>query len=132
MISDPKDAGAMNYIVSDLTYGFVAPPKWYHSENSLRVHQMDYGSNHHLSAEGYWMPVSSEPRQQPVSDANAVKLTCDYADGGPRDANACTETQGYTQFGSIQTEPQTYHIASWSHDEVIATDAERGLSGATR
>ncbi len=132
MISDPKDAGAMNYIVSDLTYGFVAPPKWYHSENSLHVHQMDYGSNHHLSAEGYWMPVSSEPRQQPVSDANAVKLTCDYADGGPRDANACTETQGYTQFGSIQTEPQTYHIASWSHDEVIATDAERGLSGATR
>jgi hypothetical protein len=32
VISDPKDAGAMNYIVSDLTYGFVAPPKWHHNE----------------------------------------------------------------------------------------------------
>jgi hypothetical protein len=77
------------------------------------------------------MPVSSEPGQQSVSEANAVNLTCDYTDGGPRDANACTETQGYTQFGGIHTDTQTYRIASWSHDEVIATDAERGLSGAT-
>jgi hypothetical protein len=123
VISDPKDAGAMNYIVSDLTYGFVAPPKWHHIEISLDVHQMDFGSNHHLSAEGHWTPVSSESGQQP----NAVKLTCDYTDGGPRDANACTETQCYTQFGLIlHTDTQTYHIASWSHDEVIATDAERG------
>jgi hypothetical protein len=131
MISGSKDGGAMNYIVSDLTYGFVAPPKWHHSDSPLHVFRYDHGGYHHLSADGYWMPVSSEPGQQPVSDANAVKLTCEYTDGGPRDANTCTETEGYTQFGSVQTDIQTYHIASWSNDEVIATDAERGLSGAT-
>jgi hypothetical protein len=129
----------MNYTVSDLTYGFVAPPRWHHSESPLHVihldfpgnHYLNIGGTHHLSAEGYWMPVSSEPSQQPVSDANAVKLECNYTDSGPRDANACTETQGYIQFGIIQTDTQTYHIASWSRDEVIATDAERGLAGTT-
>ena len=117
--------------MSDLTYGFIAPPKWHRTDNPLHVFEMNYGSNHHLSAEGYWKPVSSEPGQQPISDANAVNLTCDYTDGRATDANACTETQAYTQFGSIHTDTQTYHIVSWSHDEVIATDAERGLSGAT-
>jgi hypothetical protein len=126
---DPKDAGVMNYTVSDLTYGFVAPPKWHHSESPLHVIQSDIRGYHHLSVQGYWTPVSSEPGQQPVSDANAVQLTCDYTVGGATDANACVETQAYIQFGSIQTDTQTYHIASWNHDEVIATDSERGLSG---
>jgi hypothetical protein len=131
VISDPKDAGAMNYLVSDLTYGFVAPPKWHHTDRPLHVHVTDYGSDHHLFVEGYWMPTSSEPGQQSVSEANAVNLTCDYSNGRARDENVCTETQAYTQFGGIHTSTQTYHIASWSKDEVIATDAERGLSGAT-
>lgn len=118
-------------MVSDLTYGFVAPPKWHHTDSQLHVHRTDYGSYHHLFAEGYWTPVSSEPGQQLVSEANAVNLTCDYSEGRAKDENTCTETQAYTQFGGIHTNTQTYHIASWSNDEVIATDAERGLSGAT-
>jgi hypothetical protein len=47
------------------------------------------------------------------------------------DANTCVETEGYTRFGTIDTDTQTFHIASWSPDEVIATDVERGLPGAT-
>jgi hypothetical protein len=131
---DPKDAGAMNYVVSDLTHGFVAPPKWHHSSDiPLHVIQTNYGSYHHLYAEGYWLPVSSDPGQQSVADSNAVKLSCEYTDGKRADdeSNSCIETEGYTQFGSIQTDTQTYHIASWRSDEVIATNAQRGLSGST-
>jgi hypothetical protein len=77
--------------------------------------------------------VSSDPGQQSASKSNAVKLSCDYSDakGTDPDSNTCTETQGYVRLGSIGTDTQTYHIASWSPDEVIATDAERGISGAT-
>ena len=131
--SDPKNTGAMNYVVSDLTYGFIAAPKWHHSESPLHVYQTNLRSYHHLSAEGYWLPVSSDPGQRSVADANAVKISCDYSEapGADRDSNICTEIEGYTQFGSIHTDTQTYHIASWSGDDVIATDAERGLSGST-
>jgi hypothetical protein len=129
--SDSKDPGAMNYVVSDLTYGFVAPPRWHPSESALHI--SDLANYHHLSAEGYWAPVSPAPDQQSVADSNVVKLECDYTETRQAgdDANTCTETEGYTQFGSIHVDKQTYHIASWSHDEVIATDAERGLSGST-
>jgi hypothetical protein len=51
-VSDPKDAGAMNYVVSDLTYGFVAPPNWHHSESPLHVYDTPIRSYHHLYAEG--------------------------------------------------------------------------------
>lgn len=130
---DPKDAGSMNYVVSDLTYGFIAPPKWHYSDSPLHVIKTDYGNYHRLHAEGYWKAVSSDPGQQSAADANAVTLTCEYTDGKRADseANSCTETEGYTQLGSIHTSTQTFHIASWSSDEVIATDAERGLSGST-
>ena len=123
----------MNYVVSDLTYGFVAPPKWHPGESPLHIIRTDVGNWHHLYAEGYWAPVSSGPGQQAVADANAVKLTCDYTEGKRigDDSNVCTETQGYTQVASIQVDTQTYHIASWGRDEVIATDVERGLSGGT-
>ncbi|GGG97079.1 hypothetical protein [Silvibacterium dinghuense] len=130
---NPKDSGAMNYVVSDLTYGFVAPPKWHRTESDLHVHLSEIRNYHHLYVEGYWVPVSSDPGQQPVADANAVKLDCIYTeakDAGD-DSNSCTETQAYTQLGSINVDTQTYHIASWSRDEVIATDVERGLSGTT-
>jgi hypothetical protein len=132
-IQDPKDPGAMDYIVSDLTYGFIAPPKWHRSERPLHVYQSDIRSYHRLYAEGYWAPVSSDPGQQLVAEANAVKLDCDYseANGPGSDSNTCTETDGYTQFGSIHADTQTYHVVSWSGDEVIATDVERGLSGST-
>jgi hypothetical protein len=130
---DPKNAGAMNYVVTDLTHDFVAPPTWHASESPLHIIRSDLRNWHHLYAEGYWAPVSSDPGQQPVAKANSVKLTCDYTEGTRigDDSNICTEIQGYTQVVSIQAETQTYHIASWSRDEVIATDVERGLSGAT-
>jgi hypothetical protein len=130
---NPKDAGAMNYVVSDLTYGFIAAPKWHHSESRLHVYRSEIRNYHHLYAEGYWAPVSDDPGQQPVAGANAVKLDCDYTetkDAGD-DGNSCTETQAYTQLGSIHADTQTYHIASWSRDEVIATDVEHGASGTT-
>lgn len=132
--SDLKNpATTKNYVVSDLTDGFAAPPKWHHTDSPLHVYQTDYGRNHHLSVDGYWLPVNDDPGQKAVADANMVKLTCDYTEGTPAaaDANACIETEGYTQFGNLETDTQTFHIASWSHDEVIATDAERGLAGAT-
>lgn len=130
---DLKDAGAMNYVVSDLTYGFIAPPKWHHSESPLHVYQSEIRNYHHLYAEGYWASVSPDPGQQLVADANAVKLDCVYSEANKpdSDSNSCTETDGYTQFGSIHTDTQTYHVVSWSGDEVIATDVERGLSGST-
>ena len=131
---EPKDAGAMNYVMSDLTYGFVAPPKWHRTTDfPLHVILTNYGTYHSLYAEGYWAPVSSDPSQQSVADSNAVKITCEFTDGRSADdqSNSCTETEGYTQFGSIHTDTQTFHIASWRSDEVIATDAERGLSGST-
>jgi len=130
---DAKDAGAMNYVVSDLTYGFAAPPKWHPIESPLHILRTDLPNYHHLSIEGYWAPVSSDPGQKPVADANHVEIKCDYSESKRvgDDTNICTETQGYTQFGGINTDSQTYHIASWSSDEVIATDAEQGLSGAT-
>lgn len=130
---DPKNAGAMNYVVSDLTYGFIAPPRWHHNESPLHVIRTDYGNYHHLHAEGYWAPVSSDPGQQPVSQANKVKLDCDYTPGRPidDDSNVCTETEAYTQFSTIDTDTQTYHIASWNPDEVIATSSDRGLTGTT-
>ncbi len=133
VIADPKDAGAMNFAVSDLTYGFIAPPKWHPSERPLHIVRSDYGRYHHLHAEGYWAPVSSDPGQQPVAEANAVDLTCDFSDNRRigDDPNVCTENQGYTQFGGIHSETQAYRIASWNRDEVIATDAERGITGAT-
>jgi len=130
---DPKNTAAMNYVVSDLTYGFVAPPKWHPNEMPLHIIRSDYPNDHYLYAEGYWAPVSSDPGQQPVADANTVKLTCDY-DASKRvgdDFNVCTETEGYTQVAGIQTDTQTYHIASWSHDEVIATDVEHAAVAAT-
>ncbi len=128
-----KDAGAMNYVVSDLTFGFIAAPKWHHSESRLHVYRSEIRNYHHLYAEGYWASVSDDPGQQPVADANAVKLDCDYTetkDAGD-DVNSCTETQAYTQLWSIHVDTQTYHIASWSRDEVIATDVEHGVSGTT-
>jgi hypothetical protein len=130
---DPKNAGAMNYVVSDLTYGFTAPPKWHYLSLPLHVIQTNYGSYHSLQAEGYWAPVSSDPGQKLVADANAVKLTCEYTDGKRIDdeANSCTETDGYAEYGGIKTETQTFHIASWSRDEVIATAAERGISASS-
>jgi hypothetical protein len=130
---DPKNAGAMNYVVSDLTYGFIAPPKWHYSNSPLHIIQTNYGSYHRLYMEGFWAPVSSDPGQKSVADANAVKLTCEYTDGKRTgdESNSCTETEGYTRFGSLQTDTQAFHIASWSPDEVIATDAEHGLSGST-
>jgi hypothetical protein len=130
---DPKDAGAMNYAVSDLTQGFVAPPKWHLSDHSLSVFNMNHGNFRHLHAEGAWLPVNSAPDQQPIADANKVKITCDYSDLKPigDDENVCIETEGYTRFGSIDTDTQTFHIALWGPDEVIATDVEHGLSGST-
>jgi hypothetical protein len=130
---DPKNAGAMNYVVSDLTYGFVAPARWHPNEEPLHIIRSDYGNWHHLYAEGYWAPVSSDPGQQPVAEANTVKLTCDYTEAKRigDDSNICTETEGYIQIAAIRTDSQTYHIASWSRDEVVATDVERGSSGST-
>jgi len=129
---NPKDSGTMNYVVSDLTYGFVAPPRWHRTESHLHVYLSEIRDYHHLYVEGYWAPVSSDPGQQPVADANAIKLDCNYTEkNAGDDSNSCTETQAYTQLGSINVDTQTYHIASWSRDEVIATDVERGLSGTT-
>lgn len=130
---DPKDAGAMNFLVSDLSYGFIAPPKWHPNEEPLHIAASNYGNYHHLYAEGYWAAVSPDPGQQSASQANAVKLSCDYSANRPirDDANICTETEGYVLTAAIQTDSQTFHIASWSSDEVIATDAEQGLSGTT-
>jgi hypothetical protein len=130
---DPKNAGAMNYVVSDLTYGFIAPPNWHPNESPLHVYRTDYGNYHHLLAEGYWAQVSSGTGQQPVSNANKVKLTCDYSESKRinDDSNVCTEIQGYVQLFGIETDTQTYHIASWSRDEIVATDVERGMSGST-
>jgi hypothetical protein len=132
--SDLKNpATTKSYVVSDLTDGFTAPPKWHHSDSPLHVYQTNYGRSHHLSVEGSWLPVSDDPGQKPVADANVVKLTCDYTEGTRTDdeTNMCTETEGYTQFGNLQTDTQTFHIASWASDEVIATDAEKGLTGST-
>jgi hypothetical protein len=130
---DPKNPAAMSYAVSDLTYGFAAPPKWHPYEMPLHIIRSDYGNDHHLYMEGYWAPVSSDPGEQLVADANRVEITCDYSESRRigDDAKVCTETQAYTQVAGIRADNQTYHIASWSRDEVIATDAERGLSGAT-
>lgn len=129
---DPKDPGTMNYVVSDLTHNFVAPPNWHATDEPLHIVQTSYGSYHTVYAEGYWKAVSSDPGQQSAAQANRVKITCEYDAATRRgDANICSENQGYTQFGTIQTDHQTYHIASWSPDEVIATDVERGLSGST-
>jgi hypothetical protein len=130
---DPKNTGAMNYVVTDLTYGFVAPPKWHPNESPLHIIPTDMSNYHHLYMDGYWAPVSSDPGQKPVADANSVKITCDYSERRRigDDANVCTETQAYTQVAAIRADNQTYHIASWSPDEVIATDVEQGLSGAT-
>jgi hypothetical protein len=130
---DPKNSGAMNYVVSDLTYGFVASPTWHHNEMPLHIIKSDYGNYHHLYVEGYWASVSSDPGQQSVSNASKVKISCDYTESKRpgNDSNSCTETEGYVRFGTIDTDNQTYHIVSWSPDEVIATDVERGLSGAT-
>ena len=130
---DPKNAEAMNYVVTDLTHDFVAPPSWHPSESPLHITRTDYPPYHNLNMEGYWAPVSSDPGQKPVADANSVKITCDYSERRRigDDANVCTETQAYTQVAAIRADNQTYHIASWSPDEVIATDVEQGLSGAT-
>ncbi len=130
---DPKNAGAMNYVVTDLTHDFVAPPTWHPNEMPLHIIRSEYPNDHHLYAEGYWAPVSSDPGQQLAADANAVKLTCDYAENKRigDDFNVCTETEGYTQVGNIQTDTQTYHIASWSRDEVIATDVEQAPLAST-
>ena len=129
---DPKDSGAMNYTVSDLTYGFIAPPEWHTDEIPLHVSQSDIGTYHSIYAQGYWVTVS--PDQDLKGDANAVKLDCDYSEanrlGG--DSNTCTETDAYTVLGrGLYTGTQTYHVVSWSGDEVIATDVERDLSGST-
>jgi hypothetical protein len=121
----------MNYTVSDITHGFLAAPKWHAYDQPLHVIQTNYGNDHHLYAEGYWAPVSSDPGQKPVADSNTVKLSCDYGDRTIDGANTCTETQGYTQMGTISTDTQTYHVASWANDEVIATDVEHGVSGST-
>ena len=109
-----------------------SPPKWHPIELPLHISVPNYGADRHLYVEGYWSSVSSDPGQQSATDANTVKLTCDYGDKSIGEAaNACTETEGYAQFGSIHTDTQTYHVASWSPDEVIATDSEQGLSGTT-
>jgi hypothetical protein len=83
--------------------------------------------------EGYWAAVSSDPGQQPVVDANSVQIDCDYSNSKriADDANSCTEIQAYTQIAAIRAENQTYHIVSWSPEELVATDVERGLSGGT-
>lgn len=130
---DPTNAAAMNYIVSDLTHGFLAAPKWHPSEHSLHVSRTDTGRYHHIYTEGLWVPVSTDPGQQLVADANYVKLTCDYTDGSRKDdeSNSCTEIEAYVQFGGIRADSQTYHVVSWAHDEVVATNVDRGLSGAT-
>jgi hypothetical protein len=122
---------AMNFTIGDITHGFLAAPKWHAYDRPLHTSQTNYGNDHHLYAEGYWAPVSSDPGQKSVSDSNTVKLSCDYGDKTIDGANTCTETQGYTQMGTISTDTQTYHVASWVNDEVIATDVEHGLSGST-
>jgi hypothetical protein len=130
---DPKDAASMNYLATDLTDGFVAPPKWHHNEMPLHVISTDYGDHHHLYAEGYWAPVDSNPDKQLVAEANKVTLTCDFTEGRRTadDSNTCTETQAYMQLGTIDSDTQAYRIVSWSPDEIVATDVEKGLSGAT-
>lgn len=130
---DPKNAAAMNYTVSDFTYGFIAAPKWHPYDSPLHVSVTNYGRFRHLYAEGYWASSSSDPGQQLATDANAVKLTCDYTEGSRAndESNSCTETNGYIQTAAIRADSQEFHIASWNADEIIATDAERGLSGST-
>jgi hypothetical protein len=130
---DPKNAGSMNYIVSDLTFGFIALPKWHATDQPLNIIMTDLGTYHRMDAEGYWKPVSSKPEEQPVSNSNKVTLRCDYTDGKSidDDSNVCTETEAYTQFGTIDVDTQTYHIDSWRPDEVIATKSERGLAATT-
>jgi hypothetical protein len=133
MTFDPKNPGSLNYTISDLTYGFISTPKWHPYTRPLHVSARDYGRDHHFYAEGYWESTSSDPDQKLASQANAVKLTCDYTEGRRADdeSNSCTETDATVQFASLQTDTQTYHIASWSPDEVIATQSDRGLSGTT-
>jgi hypothetical protein len=130
---DPKDTASMLYMMTDLTHGFVAPPNWHHNERPLHVSSSDYRDHHHLYAEGYWAPIDSNPDKKMVSEANKVKLTCDFTEGRPTadDANICTETQAFMQFGTIDSDTQTYRIASWSPDEIVATNMERGLAGGT-
>jgi hypothetical protein len=132
VLPSPNKPEAMNYVVSDLTHDFTAPAKWHADERPLHLVRADYGSFHHIYVEGYWKSVSSDPGQQPVATANRVKLDCDY-DSTVRSAesNNCIEYQGYADPFSIQVDHQTYHIASWNPDEIIATDVERGLSGST-
>jgi hypothetical protein len=79
---DPKDAGAMNYVLSDLTSGFVAPPKWHHNDQRLKVVTTDDAYSHDLYSEGSWMPVSPDPDQRPIAEANKVKITCEYSNSG--------------------------------------------------
>jgi len=129
---DPKNAGAMNYVVSDLTHNFIAPPKWHPHEHPLHITRTDMPNYHQLYMDGYWAPVSSDPGQQLVADANHVEISCFYYERRMGDdADICTETQAYTQIGTVQADHQTYHIASWSPDEVIATDVEQAPLAST-
>jgi hypothetical protein len=129
---DPKNASAMTYILSDLTRDFTPAPKWHPIELPLHVIQGNYGNDHYLYVQGYWASVSSKQGEQSASEANSVTLNCDYGDKSLGDqANSCTEIEGYIQSNSLHSDTQTYHIASWSPDEVIATDSERGFAGGT-
>ena len=67
-----------------------------------------------------------------MASANSVQLDCDYGDKKlGEQADTCTEANGYVQFDSVHADTETFHVVSWSPEELIATDSERGLSGAT-
>ena len=110
------------YVVLDITHGFLDAPRLVKSPHPLHVLHHEYDQfAAYASAEGYWKAMDDSPGKQLVSNV-AVKISCQ------RDERLCKENQASIFMGMVEPDLVEYKISSWTANGIAADNDDDDLS----